>query len=72
MSLPFSRTREEFDELRDRAGATTSINVRMVPRELRNKFKSICARDGISMQDRLLQLIADDVESFGAESYRGY
>ena len=40
---------------------TTIIPVRNVPVELRNKFKAKCAMEGISMGDKLIQMLEEEV-----------
>ena len=39
-----------------------NINVRTVPRPLRDQFKAYCARRGKSMQEKIVELIHDSVQ----------
>lgn len=39
-----------------------AILVRNLPERIRNVFKAYCAKRGISMQDRIVELIKEDVE----------
>lgn len=40
----------------------TSMNVRNIPENLRRKFKSKCASEGISQQDCVIRLMREYVE----------
>ena len=38
-----------------------AINLRDVPEDLRRDFKALCAKKGITMRERLLQLMQEEV-----------
>ena len=38
-----------------------AINLRDVPEALRRDFKAVCAKTGITMRERLLQLMEEEV-----------
>lgn len=43
----------------DETGQTGSMIIRKVPEQLRRDFKARCAAEGVSMQDKILQLMAE-------------
>lgn len=49
-------------EVAERLADTCSVLLRKIPVNLRDSFKAYCARRGISMQQRLLELMREDVK----------
>ena len=44
-------------EMETEKAATTTIIVRKMPKQLHREFKACCAQDGISQQDKIIELI---------------
>ena len=49
------------NEMDRTAQNSVAINIRDIPRGLRQKFKVQCARDGMTMTDKIVELIEDFV-----------
>lgn len=48
---------------KDFGDARVQIIVQKIPRMLRDKFKGYCARRGISMRERIIELMRQDVNN---------
>ncbi len=47
---------DNFDKMAPRA-----LNIRSIPRYLRQKFKEMCVREGVSMEEKAIELIGSAV-----------
>jgi hypothetical protein len=47
----------------EETGQTGSMIIRKIPEALRRDFKALCAREGISQQDKIINLISEAVKA---------